>query len=105
MATAIEYGLVAALIAVAGIGAMETLGGKLKTPDALENASNATDASDASFAPKHPEGVRPALAEVVVRDGVAYARSADSTRCYEVSFNQNPPVMRHMSCSAMPQPG
>ena len=30
-ATAIEYGLIAALIAVAAIGAMSTLGGKLKT--------------------------------------------------------------------------
>ncbi len=29
-ATAIEYGLIAALIAVAAIGAMSTLGGKLK---------------------------------------------------------------------------
>jgi len=29
-ATAIEYGLIAALIAVAAIGAMGTLGGKLK---------------------------------------------------------------------------
>ncbi|CAN5341041.1 Flp family type IVb pilin [soil metagenome] len=30
-ATAIEYGLIAALIAVAAIGAMSTLGGKLKS--------------------------------------------------------------------------
>jgi pilus assembly protein Flp/PilA len=30
-ATAIEYGLIAALIAVAAIGAMTTLGGKLTT--------------------------------------------------------------------------
>ncbi len=30
-ATAIEYGLIAALIAVAAIGAMSTLGGNLKT--------------------------------------------------------------------------
>jgi pilus assembly protein Flp/PilA len=30
-ATAIEYGLIAALIAVAAIGAMSTLGGKLTT--------------------------------------------------------------------------
>jgi len=30
-ATAIEYGLIAALIAVAAIGGMSTLGGKLKT--------------------------------------------------------------------------
>ena len=30
-ATAIEYGLIAALIAVAAIGAMTTLGGKLDT--------------------------------------------------------------------------
>ena len=30
-ATAIEYGLIAALIAVAAIGAMSSLGGKLKT--------------------------------------------------------------------------
>jgi pilus assembly protein Flp/PilA len=30
-ATAIEYGLIAALIAVAAIGAMTSLGGKLKT--------------------------------------------------------------------------
>lgn len=30
-ATAIEYGLIAALIAVAAISAMSTLGGKLKT--------------------------------------------------------------------------
>ena len=31
-ATAIEYGLIAALVAVAAIGAMTTLGGKLDTP-------------------------------------------------------------------------
>ncbi|NIJ07758.1 pilus assembly protein Flp/PilA [Sphingomonas vulcanisoli] len=30
-ATAIEYGLIAALIAVAAIGAMSTLGGKIST--------------------------------------------------------------------------
>ena len=30
-ATAVEYGLIAALIAVAAIGAMTSLGGKLKT--------------------------------------------------------------------------
>jgi len=30
-ATAIEYGLIAALVAVAAIGAMTTLGGNLKT--------------------------------------------------------------------------
>ena len=37
-ATAIEYGLIAALIAVAAIGAMSTLGGKLKTT--FTNVSN-----------------------------------------------------------------
>ena len=30
-ATAIEYGLIAALIAVAAVGAMRTLGGKINT--------------------------------------------------------------------------
>jgi pilus assembly protein Flp/PilA len=37
-ATAIEYGLIAALIAVAAIGAMSALGGKLKTT--FSNVSN-----------------------------------------------------------------
>ncbi|HMI20796.1 MAG TPA: Flp family type IVb pilin [Sphingomonas sp.] len=37
-ATAIEYGLIAALIAVAAIGAMSTLGGKLSTT--FSNVSN-----------------------------------------------------------------
>lgn len=37
-ATAIEYGLIAALIAVAAIGAMSSLGGKLST-----TFSNVTD--------------------------------------------------------------
>ncbi|WP_404712810.1 Flp family type IVb pilin [Sphingomonas sp. MMS24-J13] len=37
-ATAIEYGLIAALIAVAAIGAMTTLGGKLK--NTFTNVSN-----------------------------------------------------------------
>jgi len=37
-ATAIEYGLIAALIAVAAIGAMSTLGGKLK--NTFSNVSN-----------------------------------------------------------------
>ena len=44
-ATAIEYGLIAALIAVAAIGAMSTLGGKLSTTfgevsAGLDNSSN-----------------------------------------------------------------
>lgn len=43
-ATAIEYGLIAALIAVAAIGAMSSLGGNLKNTfnavsDNLENAN------------------------------------------------------------------
>jgi len=42
-ATAIEYGLIAALIAVAAIGAMSTLGGKLKTT--FSNVSNNMNAS------------------------------------------------------------
>jgi pilus assembly protein Flp/PilA len=37
-ATAIEYGLIAALIAVAAIGAMSSLGGKLK--NTFSNVSN-----------------------------------------------------------------
>lgn len=37
-ATAIEYGLIAALIAVAALGAMSTLGGKLK--NTFTNVSN-----------------------------------------------------------------
>lgn len=37
-ATAIEYGLIAALIAVAAIGAMTSLGGKLK--NTFTNVSN-----------------------------------------------------------------
>ena len=37
-ATAIEYGLIAALIAVAAIGAMSSLGGKLK--NTFNNVSN-----------------------------------------------------------------
>jgi len=37
-ATAIEYGLIAALIAVAAIGAMSTLGGNLK--NTFSNVSN-----------------------------------------------------------------
>ena len=37
-ATAIEYGLIAALIAVAAIGAMQTLGGKLN--NTFENVSS-----------------------------------------------------------------
>ncbi len=37
-ATAIEYGLIAALIAVAAIGAMQTLGGKLN--NTFENVSD-----------------------------------------------------------------
>ncbi len=37
-ATAIEYGLIAALIAVAAIGAMSTLGGKLS--NTFSNVSN-----------------------------------------------------------------
>ena len=37
-ATAIEYGLIAALIAVAAIGAMSSLGGKLK--NTFQNVSN-----------------------------------------------------------------
>jgi pilus assembly protein Flp/PilA len=37
-ATAIEYGLIAALIAVAAIGSMSTIGGKLKTT--FTNVSN-----------------------------------------------------------------
>ena len=37
-ATAIEYGLIAALIAVAAIGAMSALGGKLSTT--FSNVSN-----------------------------------------------------------------
>lgn len=37
-ATAIEYGLIAALIAVAAIGAMSTLGGKLS--NSFTNVSN-----------------------------------------------------------------
>jgi pilus assembly protein Flp/PilA len=42
-ATAIEYGLIAALIAVAAIGAMSSLGGKLKTT--FTNVSNNMNAS------------------------------------------------------------
>jgi pilus assembly protein Flp/PilA len=37
-ATAIEYGLIAALIAVAAIGAMQSVGGKLATT--FNNVSN-----------------------------------------------------------------
>ncbi|RST30243.1 Flp family type IVb pilin [Sphingomonas ginkgonis] len=37
-ATAIEYGLIAALIAVAAIGAMQSIGGKLSTT--FNNVSN-----------------------------------------------------------------
>lgn len=37
-ATAIEYGLIAALIAVAAIGAMSTLGGKVS--NTFQNAGN-----------------------------------------------------------------
>ena len=37
-ATAIEYGLIAALIAVAAIGAMQGIGNKLNTP--FNNVSN-----------------------------------------------------------------
>lgn len=42
-ATAIEYGLIAALIAVAAIGAMSSLGGKLKTT--FNSVSNGLDNS------------------------------------------------------------
>ena len=42
-ATAIEYGLIAALIAVAAIGAMSQLGGKLQTT--FSNVSNNLPAS------------------------------------------------------------
>jgi len=42
-ATAIEYGLIAALIAVAAIGAMSALGGKLK--NTFSNVSNNMNAS------------------------------------------------------------
>ena len=42
-ATAIEYGLIAALIAVAAIGAMSALGGKLKTT--FTNVSSNMNAS------------------------------------------------------------
>lgn len=42
-ATAIEYGLIAALIAVAAISAMSTLGGKLK--NTFSNVSNNMRAS------------------------------------------------------------
>lgn len=40
-ATAIEYGLIAALIAVAAIGAMSSLGGNLK--NTFNNVSNNLD--------------------------------------------------------------
>jgi pilus assembly protein Flp/PilA len=40
-ATAIEYGLIAALIAVAAIGAMSTLGGNLT--NTFQNVSNNLD--------------------------------------------------------------
>lgn len=42
-ATAIEYGLIAALIAIAAIGAMASLGGKPK--NSFTNASNNTATS------------------------------------------------------------
>jgi pilus assembly protein Flp/PilA len=42
-ATAIEYGLIAALIAVAAIGAMSAVGGKLK--NTFSNVSNNLNAS------------------------------------------------------------
>lgn len=42
-ATAIEYGLIAALIAVAAIGAMSALGGKLK--NTFQNVSNNMNAT------------------------------------------------------------
>jgi pilus assembly protein Flp/PilA len=42
-ATAIEYGLIAALIAVAAIGAMSALGGKLS--NTFSNVSNNMNAS------------------------------------------------------------
>jgi pilus assembly protein Flp/PilA len=42
-ATAIEYGLIAALIAVAAIGAMSALGGKLS--NTVSNVSNNMNAS------------------------------------------------------------
>jgi len=42
-ATAIEYGLIAALVAVGAIGAMTTLGGSVQ--GSFENASEKLDAS------------------------------------------------------------
>ncbi|KZX53930.1 pilin [Erythrobacter sp. HI00D59] len=44
-ATAIEYGLIAALIAVAAITAMQSLGGQLSTT--FEGVSNCLENSDA----------------------------------------------------------
>lgn len=44
-ATAIEYGLIAALIAVAAIGAMKGLGGQLKTT--FNNTSSAMSVANA----------------------------------------------------------
>lgn len=45
-ATAIEYGLIAALIAVAAIGAMTTLGGSLK--NTFNNVSNGLQTAPAA---------------------------------------------------------
>lgn len=48
-ATAIEYGLIAALIAVAAIGAMTSLGGNLKTT--FNNVSDGLKASGSTTTP------------------------------------------------------
>ncbi|GAK34354.1 hypothetical protein JCM17846_16210 [Iodidimonas nitroreducens] len=54
-ATAIEYGLIAALVAVAAIGAMTALGGSLT--DIFSRASNelGTASTAATNAPTNPE--------------------------------------------------
>jgi pilus assembly protein Flp/PilA len=44
-ATAIEYGLIAALIAVAAIGAMSAVGGKIK--NTFQNVSNSMNSNPA----------------------------------------------------------
>ena len=57
-ATAIEYGLIAALIAVAAITAMQGLGGQLNTT--FTAASDAMAGADGGDAPVDPAPVDPA---------------------------------------------
>jgi len=91
-ATAFEYGLVAALVAIALIGAITAVGKKVDPLDAPYATPNDLKT------PPHPFGTRPRwpVDTAVLSDNIAYVRKGD--KCYAVDFNPAQPVINTLDC-------